>query len=168
VVPGNKPADKRTANAKEGNMKKAVLFYYSVHHGNTKKIAEAIAGQFDVTLVRVPVKETIDLDEYDLVGFASGIYMSEFGKPIRELAGSLEKLGGKDCFTIYTCGAAAGKFDGGFQKRLTGRGARIAGGFHCRGYDTFGPFKLVGGIAKGRPNKADEARAVAFFSDLLK
>lgn len=149
-------------------MKKTVLFYYSVHHGNTKKIAEAIAGRLGVTLVRVPVKEKIDLNEYDLIGFASGIYMSEFGRPMRELAAAIGPLEGKECFTIYTCGAPAGSFDGGFQKRLKEKGARISGGFHCRGYDTFGPFKLVGGIAKGRPDGDDEARAAAFVDALMR
>ena len=27
----------------------------------------------------------------------------------------------------------------------------ILGTFSCRGYDTFGPFKLIGGMAKGPP-----------------
>jgi flavodoxin len=148
-------------------MKKAILFYYSIHHGNTKKIAEAIARKFSITLLRVPLEEKVDLDEYDLVGFASGIYRSRFGRPMCELIDSLDKLGGKDCFTIYTCGAPGGAFDGEFHKKLKNKGARIAGGFHCRGYDTFGPFKLVGGIAKGHPNKADEARAAVFFSKLM-
>ena len=31
----------------------------------------------------------------------------------------------------------------------------MLGEFHCKGYDTFGPFRLVGGIAKGRPNIRD-------------
>ena len=31
----------------------------------------------------------------------------------------------------------------------------IIGKFGCKGYDTFGPFKLVGGIAKGHPDEKD-------------
>ena len=42
------------------------------------------------------------------------------------------------------------------------------GEFGCRGYDTFGPFKLMGGIARGRPNEADLAAARAFYRDLVR
>ena len=33
--------------------------------------------------------------------------------------------------------------------------------FQCRGFDTFGPFEKIGGVAKGHPNEKDlsEARA---------
>lgn len=42
----------------------------------------------------------------------------------------------------------------------------MLGEFGCKGYDTFGPFKLVGGIAKGRPNERDLEKAQAFFLGL--
>ena len=44
--------------------------------------------------------------------------------------------------------------------------ATIIGRFACKGYDTFGPFKLVGGIARGHPDDKDLADAVAFFKGL--
>jgi flavodoxin len=40
------------------------------------------------------------------------------------------------------------------------------GRFSCKGYDTFGPFKLVGGLAKGHPNDSDLKNAVEFFKGL--
>ena len=148
-------------------MKKAVLFYYSYHHENTKKVAETIADRCDARLVRVPVHEEVDLKDYDLVGFASGIYMSEFGKPIRMFAQQLEGLEGKECFTLYTCGAPAGTFDGAFADMLEKKGAHVSGRHHCRGFDTFGPFKLVGGIAKGHPTAAETDAAAAFVAGLM-
>ena len=42
----------------------------------------------------------------------------------------------------------------------------MLGEFGCKGYDTFGPFKLVGGIAKGHPNARDLERARKFFQSL--
>lgn len=147
--------------------KKAVLFYYSMHHGNTKKIAEEIAEKLPVEIVSIPTKQAVDLGEYDLVGFASGIYMSSFGAPMRRFAESLTGLSGKRCFTLYTCGAPAGEFSGAFSALLKKKGAEVAGGWHCRGYDTFGPFKLVGGIAKGRPSEADLESAVRFVGALV-
>ena len=40
------------------------------------------------------------------------------------------------------------------------------GSYGCPGFDTFGPFKLIGGIAKGRPNNEDIEEAVNFFHNL--
>ena len=42
----------------------------------------------------------------------------------------------------------------------------IIGKFGCKGYDTFGPFKLVGGIAKGHPDEKDLEAAVSFVVGL--
>ena len=44
--------------------------------------------------------------------------------------------------------------------------ASVVGKFGCKGYDTFGPFKLVGGIAKGHPDDIDIQNAVGFVKDL--
>ena len=42
----------------------------------------------------------------------------------------------------------------------------ILGKFGCKGFDTFGPFKLVGGIAKGHPNTQDLERARSFYREI--
>jgi NAD(P)-dependent dehydrogenase (short-subunit alcohol dehydrogenase family) len=43
------------------------------------------------------------------------------------------------------------------------KGCSVLGEFGCKGYDTFGPFKLVGSLAKGRPNERDLEQARAFY-----
>ena len=42
----------------------------------------------------------------------------------------------------------------------------MVGKFGCKGYDTFGPFKLVGGIAKGHPNEEDMINAADFVKGI--
>ena len=42
----------------------------------------------------------------------------------------------------------------------------IIGKFGCKGYDTFGPCKVVGGIAKGHPDAKDLEAAVSFVAGL--
>ena len=37
------------------------------------------------------------------------------------------------------------------------------GRFQCKGFDTYGPFKLIGGIAKGHPDQKDIREAVEFY-----
>lgn len=48
------------------------------------------------------------------------------------------------------------------------KGADILSEYGCRGFDTYGPFKLVGGIAKGHPDDKDISGAVEFFKGLCK
>jgi len=124
-------------------MKKTVIFCYSRHHENTLKIAEAVRDRCGAQLVRLPGDEVPDIRDYELVGFASGIYASSFGHPLTELLDRLEGLEGKDCFTMYTSGFDSKNFDAGFVRKLQNRGADVIGRFACTGFDTFGPFKLV-------------------------
>ena len=52
------------------------------------------------------------------------------------------------------------------EQILDKKHASVVGKFGCKGYDTFGPFKLVGGIAKGHPNEEDMKNAVDFVKGL--
>ena len=147
-------------------MKTAVV-YCSCHHGNTKKVLDAIAQNTDMTLIDAAKTESAPLDGYDLIGFASGIYYSKFHKSVLRFAE--EHLPeGKKVFFLYTCGAERKGYTEAIRKIAAARHADILGEFGCPGYDTFGPFKLVGGIAKGRPNQGDLSNAVLFFEKLAK
>ena len=73
---------------------------------------------------------------------------------------------GKDVFFIYTHGAPGGNFLKGIREAASARRCREIGEYRCQGYDTFGPFKLLGGIAKGHPTEAEIRNAVAFYEGL--
>lgn len=45
-------------------------------------------------------------------------------------------------------------------------GAKILGEYGCLGFDSFGPFKLIGGIAKGHPTNEEIDGAVKFYENL--
>lgn len=144
---------------------KTVIVYYSRHHGNTKKLLDAIAAQEEVTLIDVLEGRETDLTGYDRIGFASGIYYGTFAKQIIEFAG--EKLPEeKDVFYLYTHGAPSGNFLRDMRRIAQSRRCRELGEYHCQGFDTFGPFKLVGGIAKGHPTQEEIAAAAAFYQSL--
>lgn len=49
-----------------------------------------------------------------------------------------------------------------------GKNAEVVGKFTCHGYNTFGPFKLVGGTSKGHPDENDLIDAVEFFRGLIR
>ena len=70
----------------------------------------------------------------------------------------------KKVFLICTHGGSAA-----FQSMeaiLEGKNAKLIGKFSCKGYDTYGPFKLVGGIAKGHPDEKDLMAAVNFYKGI--
>ena len=144
---------------------KTAIVYYSQHHGNTKKLLDAIAAQAEVTLIDVLENKKTDLSGFDRIGFASGIYFSSFAKQI--IAFAKEKLPeDKDVFYLYTHGAASGDFLKAMRQIAKSKHCREIGEYHCQGFDTFGPFKLVGGIAKGHPTEEEIAAAVAFYQAL--
>jgi flavodoxin len=104
-----------------------------------------------------------DLREYDAVGFASGIYYSKFHQSVLNFA-SVNLPQDKKVFYICTNGGNASyKSIEDITKR---KNAIEIGRFSCKGYDTFGPFKLVGGLAKGHPDDSDLKNAVEFFKGL--
>ena len=144
---------------------KTAIAYYSQHHGNTKKLLDAIAAQEDVTLIDVVENKNADLTGFDRIGFASGIYFSAFAKQI--IAFAKENLPEeKDVFYIYTHGAPSGDFLKAMRQIAESKNCREIGEYHCQGFDTFGPFKLVGGIAKGHPTEEELAAAVRFYQAL--
>ena len=144
---------------------KTAIVYYSKHHGNTKKLLDAISEQGEVTLINVSNAGDIDLSEFDLIGFASGIYFSSFAGQVLEYA-EAHLPSSKDVFFINTCGFQTGVYFDTIRKITKAKGCRELGAYQCLGYDTFGPFKLVGGIAKGHPNAEDIDGAVQFYKKI--
>lgn len=144
---------------------KTLICYYSRHHGNTRKVLEAIAQEGEVDLVDVTTRQSVSWDEYDCIGFASGIYGFEFQKAVTEYARQyLPK--GKPVFFVYTYGGAKGTGAKAVEDVAREKGCPVLGEFSCKGYDTFGPFKLMGGIAKGHPDVQDLENARSFYQTL--
>ena len=142
------------------------IVYYSTHHGNTKRILDAIAAvDHEVSLINVTEKTDMDLSTFDRIGFASGIYFSSFAKQIISFADT-NLPENKDVFFIYTHGAPVGGFLKGIREITEKKHCREMGSYHCLGFDPFGPFKLVGGIAKGHPTEEEIAGAVKFYQGL--
>lgn len=144
-----------------------VICYYSRHHGNTRKVVQAMAEGHPVELIDVTHHPEADLSRYDLIGFASGIYGFDVSPAlIQFIQKNLPR--DKRVFFVYTYGGAKGPGMKSARKAAAQKGAAVLGEFGCKGYDTFGPFRLVGGLAKGHPNEQDLQNARAFFHTLFK
>ena len=75
---------------------------YSKHHGNTRKLVDAIKNAYpDIKVIDVTENKIAELSKYDAIGVASGIYAGRFNSELMEYL--REKLpGDKKVFAIYT------------------------------------------------------------------
>ena len=145
---------------------KTAIIYYSKHHGNTKKLLDVIkAADPSVVLIDVTDNKAPELEPFDRIGFASGIYYSSFAKQVISFA-EAHLPEGKPVFYIYTHGAPGGNFLKAMRAIAEKKHCRELGEYRCQGYDTFGPFKLVGGIAKGHPTVEELKGAEDFYRGL--
>lgn len=148
-------------------MKKAAIIYASVHHGNTEKVVTAMARDMPVTLFKVEQAEHIDFSEYDCIGFASGIYAGRCHRSIYAFLKNHRHELPKQTFAVCTSGVGKGKYAKKFADYLAKNGFTVLGEFECKGFDTFGPFKLFGGLGKGHPDDKELADGVAFIKKIM-
>lgn len=144
---------------------KTAIVYVSYHHGNTKKLVDAIKSKHEITVIDGLKDLDFDLSEFDRIGFASGV---AYGKLYPQMLKIMrEKLPeNKSVFFIYTCGVIKDRYCKAAREIALQKNAKILGDFGCKGYDTYGPFKLIGGIAKGHPNDEDIKNAIEFYESL--
>ncbi len=145
---------------------KTAICYYSRHHGNTLKVLEAMAREGQVDLIDVTTRQTVRLEGYDCVGFASGIYFGKFHDSVPAFARQYLPQR-KPVFFVCTYGGGKGAGTEALREIAKEKGCPVLGEFGCKGYDTFGPFKLVGGIAKGHPDEEDLKNARKFYREIL-
>lgn len=85
---------------------KTAIVYVSIHHGNTKKVVQAMGEEMGADLFDLMAEKSPDLSGYALIGFASGVFFNSFHETMK---GYLEKLSlppGQKFFLAATCGAA--------------------------------------------------------------
>lgn len=149
----------------------SLIIYVSFHHGNTEKIARAMADELEANLTTPEEVSTSRLMRFNLIGFGSGIYHGKHHKRLLTFVKTLPKVDEKKAFIFSTSGLRRipllHDFNKPLQKLLIKKGFKIRGSFSCRGYDTYGILKLLGGIHKGRPNQEDLANARGFVKDLI-
>ena len=147
-------------------MTKMAIVYVSKHHGNTENLIKGIAELTGAEAYPLSDAYGRDFSEYGLIGFASGIYGFDVDPKLAEYAFKMDKLPSK-AFLIYTSGTGQEKFGKPFLDRLKRQGYEIEGFYHCRGYNTFGPFKLIGGTSKGHPDDGDIRLGAEFVKKLM-
>lgn len=148
-------------------MMKTAIVYDSKHHGNTLKLVKALSAKYDMELIPAQAPHITDLSQYELIGFASGIDFGRFYNTVETfLKNNLPER--KHVFFLYTCAQKSRRFTDSIRKEAEKKDAVILGEYGCRGYNTYGPWKLIGGMNKGHPNGEEIQDAFFFYKSVYK
>ncbi|WP_330294685.1 flavodoxin family protein [Streptomyces sp. NBC_00503] len=147
---------------------KTVIVCASVSHGNTRRVADTMARVLGAKVVTPEQADPEELAGADLLGFGSGVF---YGRLHPSLTAAVEALpaGPGRAFVFATSGLpelSLAPFTRPLVRLLEAKGFGVDGSFSCRAFDTWAPFKLVGGINKQRPNPGDLAATRAFAERL--
>lgn len=151
---------------------KSLLVLYSYHHHNTEKIAKVFAKVLDAEIKWPKDINPGELQDYDLIGFGSGIYSAKNHEFLLKLADELSQVKEKKAFIFSTAGitgkSKATKDHSTLKDKLESKGYTIVDEFQCKGFNTNSFLRLFGGMNKGRPNAKDLENAEEFAHKLKK
>ena len=159
---------------------KSLLVLFSYHHNNTEKIANVFAKVLDAQIKTPQQINPEELQEFNLLGFGSGIYGAKHHKVLLDLVDKLPQVTNKKAFIFSTCGAPmkfmeldkteftryVTKNHSPLREKLQSKGYTIVDEFSCAGFNTNSYLKLFGGINKNRPNAEDLKDAEEFAQNL--
>ena len=140
----------------------ALTVVYSYHHGNTRKVANAIGS-----VIGSDVKSTFDtnindLEKYNLIGFGAGIDSGRHYKELLDFANELPIVDKKSSTSAVQGEKKVKKDHAKLRGILTVKGYNIIDEFSCKGFNTNLFLKYFGGMNKNRPNAEDIENAKAF------
>ncbi|HMK53445.1 MAG TPA: flavodoxin family protein [Methanobacteriaceae archaeon] len=149
---------------------KSLIVLFSYHHNNTEKIAKTMAEILDAEIKMPEQINPEELQDYDLVGFGSGIYSAKHDGSILELADALPEVNNKNAFLFSTAGmtgkSKSAKDHSTLREKLESKGYTVIDEFQCKGFNTNSFLRLFGGMNKGRPNAEDLKNAEEFAQKL--
>ena len=148
----------------------SLLVLYSYHQKNTEKIARVFAKVLDAQIKTPQETNPEELQEYNLIGFGSGIDSGKHYKPLLDFADRLLPVDNKNSF-IFSTAALTGeekreKDHLTLREKLEFKGYRIVDEFQCKGFNTNSFLRFFGGMNKGRPNAEDLKNAEEFAQNI--
>jgi flavodoxin len=148
---------------------KTLIVVKSTHHQNTARVAQIFAEILQCDVASPDDVTPGQVAEYDLVGFGSGIYYGRFHSTIRKLVRSLpptDKPGAAFLFSTSGLPFLKPLYHWPLRRRLNKLGYLLIGEFGCRGFDTWGPLCLLGGLNRKHPDEKDLVRARRFAEQI--
>lgn len=131
-----------------------------------KPIGHSHMAAHIIVSVNGKIHVTSENAEYELIGFASGIDFGKFYASIENFAKDNLPIH-KNVFFLYTCAMNRSGFTDRIREIAASKDAVILGEYGCRGWNTYGPWKAIGGMNKKHPTEREIAEAVRFFESLL-
>ena len=126
-----------------------------------------MAEKINADILRAADVNLNKFEEYDILGFGSGVYNGKLHKELSEILSKLSQQDDKKAFIFSTTGSKtySSMAHERFRPMLEEKGFEIIGEFSCLGFDTA---LTKEGINKGRPNKQDIKDAEDFIVNIIK
>jgi flavodoxin len=113
-------------------------------------------------------RREVDLEQYEVLLLASGIYHGKIGEDLASfIAENDKKISEKIILLLTTSGTNNPKYIHNTIEKLEKYKIHVSAKFQCCGYDTWGPWRFMGGISKHRPNAEDLKMVCMEFSSWL-
>jgi ferredoxin len=145
---------------------KVLIICESIYHNNTQKLATAMSRKLSCRLINCNQALSEDISQYKVIGLGSGIYFTSHHPKLLDIASKMKSS--QQAFLFSTHGRPyLGKYHEKLKTALLNRDISVIGEFSCKGYDCTGPYIIIGGGNKGKPNEKDEAKAANFVNNLL-
>jgi flavodoxin len=151
---------------------KTLIIYYSEYRQNTEKLARTFAKKIDAKLISINEVHSVDLANYDLIGFGSGVYRESLSPKLFQLVETLN-LEARNTFVFSTNGVGMNYYNKPLIKKLLSKGAINRGSFACKGafdatdFTRIRLFQLLGKLSQGHPSKKDLVKAEIFIVKLM-
>lgn len=146
--------------------KEVLIICESMYHGNTQKLAIAMARRLNCHLMTSEQATSENIQQYKVIGLGSGIYFTSNHPKLFDIIAKMKNA--QRAFIFSTHGRPfLGKYHESLKLALSNQGITVIGEFSCRGYDCTGPYIIVGGGNKGKPNEGDQTKASKFVDSIL-
>ncbi|MBN2683105.1 MAG: 4Fe-4S binding protein [Bacteroidales bacterium] len=140
-----------------------LIIVESIYNNNTMKLARAMAQTLGCLLISVDQALTMDLNSYQTIGLGSGIYFGRHHPKIFEIVEKFNFVE-QNVFIFSSRGNPfLGKYHKPLKNALLDKNKKIMAEFSVCGYDETGPWVIIGGGHKGKPNEKDLRKAVRFI-----
>ncbi|MBN1897783.1 MAG: flavodoxin family protein [Spirochaetes bacterium] len=148
---------------------KTLIIYVSYHHKNTEKISRYMGKVLKARVVDHREIKPRDVIKYDLIGFGAGIYYWKHHKYLIDFVDQVPKVKNKKAFIFSTRGIGPlWYYHRVLRRQLKTRNFKVVHDFSFKCWDTAGPFRVFGGLNKGRPDKRDFKRAGEIAKEIIK
>lgn len=138
----------------------------SVHHGNTARVADAVCSVLGCAFVDPDAVPAVSPAGCRLLGIGSGVYYGRMHPALFAWLRGLPEApaGTTPAFIFSTSGLPflADLCHRPLRRLLARKGFDVIAEFACRGFDTWGPLWLTGGLNRQHPDEHDLDRARAF------